>query len=155
MVDTTTFEVVSQLPEQSVIEVLGANTQYSVQLKNISTKRIRVQHIEPAIDDMSLVFSRPWNLKADELPFVFGFKLHEGTIQPFPSPAPIYGFEWLAMQKSNDFQASCINITRFRKGDISNNEFGYEKTFEGFQVRSGQPHSQISHGLIFDDTGFL
>lgn len=36
-------------------------------------------------------------------------------------------------------------------GQISDNDFGYEKAIEGFQVRAGL----LSHALIFDDTGFL
>jgi len=80
-----------------VLEALGSNSEYTVKLKAMNSKRIRVQLIEADLDDASCIYYRPWNLKADEFISVFGFKLNDGKIEPYKSPAPIFGLEWLAL----------------------------------------------------------
>jgi len=122
-------------------------------LKAFNSKRVRVQLIEADKEDASVIYSRPWNLKTNELTSIFAFKLRDGTIEPYAAPAPIFGLDWLALQKSNN-QSLKINMAKYaqiKKGQISDIDFGYEKAIEGFQVRGGK----LSHALIFDDTGFL
>jgi len=43
------------------------------------------------------------------------------------------------------------NISKFKSGLTSNADIGYEKVIESFKIRGGQ----LTHALIFDDTGFL